>query len=90
MTEPHGVARVVQALPEGDCLVRLSPPYQGLDMVLVLPSIGPVWPSSDESTWTSPDFEPDAALFTFEPGTAVEEVVRGMGYTLSEPERGPR
>ena len=82
MTEPQGVAHVVQRLPEGDCLVSLSPPYQGLELVLVLPSIGQVWPSSEESTWSSPDFEPESALFTFEPGAAVEDVVLQMGYTL--------
>ena len=87
MAEPQGVARVVQRLPEGDCLVSLSPPYQGLELVLVLPSIGQVWPSSDESTWSSPDFEPETALFTFEPGAAVEEVVLGMGYALSDSQR---
>ena len=84
MAEPQSVARVVQRLPEGDCLVSLSPPYQGLELVLVLPSIGQVWPSSDESTWSSPDFEPETALFTFEPGAAVEEVVQTMGYVLSD------
>ncbi len=87
MTERQRLARVVQRLPEGDCLVSLSPPYQGLELVLVLPSIGQVWPSSEESTWNSPDFEPDAALFTFEPGSAVEEVVLGMGYALSDSQR---
>ena len=89
MTEPQGFARVMRRLPEGDCLVSLSPPYEGLDLVLVLPSIGQVWPSSDKSTWSSPDFEPDAALFTFEPGATVEEVVLEMGYALSDP-RQPR
>ena len=89
MTEPQGVAHVVQILPEGDCLVSLSPPYQGLELVLVLPSIGQVWPSSDESAWSSPDFEPETALFTFERGAAVEEVVLQMGYALSEPRRRP-
>ena len=87
MAEPQGIAHVVQILPEGDCLVSLSPPYEGLELVLVLPSIGQVWPSSDESAWSSPDFEPDAALFTFEPGSAVEEVVLGMGYALSDSQR---
>ena len=78
MAEPQRVARVVQRLPEGDCLVSLSPPYHGLELVLVLPSIGQVWPSSEESTWNSPDFEP---------GSAVEEVVLGMGYALSDSQR---
>ena len=89
MAAPEGVARVVQGLPEGDCLVSLSPPYKGLETVLVLPSIGQVWPSSDDSAWSSPDLEPDSALFTFERGATVEEVMRGMGYVLSDGRRHP-
>ena len=87
MTEPQGVAYVVQRLLEGDCQVSLSPPFRGSEEVLVLPSIGQVWPSSVESTWSSPDFEPDETLFTFEPGATVEEVVLEMGYALSDPRR---
>ena len=90
MAAPQGVAQVVQRLPEGDCVVSLLPPYKGLEAVLVLPSIGQVWPSSDESTWGTPEFEPDAALFTFERGAAVEDVVREMGYALSDGRPQPR
>ena len=71
----------MRRLPEGDCLVSLAPPYEGLDRVLVLRSVGQVWPSPQEAA-TIPDFEPESAIFSFEPGTSVEDVVRGMGYRL--------
>ncbi len=87
MVEPGGVARVMRRLPEGDCEVSLTPPYKGLDAVLVLPSIGQVWPLPDVSSRGAPDFEPESAISTFQPGTSVEEVVRGMGYELSDRRR---
>ena len=87
MVEPSGVARVMGRLPEGDCEVSLTPPYEGLDAVLVLPSIGQVWPLPDESLVAAPDFEPESAIFTFQPGTSVEVVLRRMGYELSDRRR---
>ena len=67
MVEPHGIALVVQRLPQGDCRVSLSPPYEGLDTVLVLSSIGQVWPSPEKSAWAAQEFEPESAVFAFEP-----------------------
>ncbi len=84
MVEPSGVARVLRRLPEGDCEVSLTPPYEGLDGVLVLPSIGQVWPLPNESSFGAPDLEPESAILTFQPGKSVEPVVHGMGYELSD------
>ena len=79
--QPAGVATVTRRLPEGDCLVSLTPQYEGLDTVLLLRSLGQVWPSPEEST-AIPHFEPESAIFSFEPGATVEDIVRGMGYQL--------
>ena len=84
MVEPHGMALMLQPLPQGDYRVSLFPPYEGLDTVLVLSSIGQVWPLPDESSVAAPDLEPESAISTFQPGTSVEEVLRGMGYELSD------
>ena len=86
MSQADRIGWVLQKFPEGDYLVGLTPPYEGLPQVLVLTGIGQVWPATDESLQSAQESDPESPLVTFNPRMSLEDILHDMGYGFSTTE----